>query len=75
MHKYCSVCGKKMVNKNIREYDRETGKPIYNKKCGSGLCGHDGIFHDFKSKGRFLSSYQECSKCGYKYYPVDDMTF
>lgn len=72
-HKYCSVCGKKMITYGEPVgYNTETGAKKYKIKCESDLCEHDGVKHDWELLEAFswppTIHDGTCKKCGKKYY-------
>ena len=51
--KFCKKCGSLLVDSAVvKEYDEETGKPIYVKVCKEGGCEH---------LGHYWTSVPECS--------------
>ena len=75
--KYCGECGARCEDFPTGKYHLETGKPVYYKRCPSGICGHVGVEHAFvDSTIRYTDSqwhgfittykyYFSCHKCGF----------
>lgn len=63
---YCSECGAKCNEVPTGKYSTETGEPITRLVCPTGACGHEGVPHDWRSRGLwgFLSSSMRCRACG-----------
>ncbi len=73
-HIFCSKCGWKMINIERAEYDRYTGKKVFDLECETRLCDHDGIDHVWRPASGFFSFFsffsffknydKVCRKCG-----------
>lgn len=68
---FCSVCGMTCLweHRGIYDfnhqkriyYDSNTGEKIMVPVCPTGICGHEGIWHEWKGWGIFRS--RQCTKC------------
>lgn len=66
MTTFCGACGKACNDIPTGSYDRGNGAPLTRPVCPTGACGHEGVPHDWRSRGLwgFLSSSMRCRACG-----------
>jgi hypothetical protein len=70
MAKFCTKCGKELINDEKIGFSSETGEPIYHQCCPTNLCEHDGVGHEMVMNKRSISDRflgtvtYSCRKCG-----------
>jgi len=69
---FCKLCGTKLEKHGtIKEYDENTGEPIYDYRCPKNPCHqwHDWKIYTFKEGTIFWKVYKEktCKICGFSY--------
>ena len=62
MDTFCSKCGRTEVVLPVKGFDKTTGKPNTERQCSSGLCGHDGVRHSYRTS--VWVGTETCVKCG-----------
>lgn len=70
--KFCRVCGKECIEVETnydyptKEYDENTGQLIMRYKCPTGICKHEGCYHNYvtaKWWHNFVGK-RTCLNCG-----------
>lgn len=59
---YCEICGQKMIAVPSERFSRSTGERLDFYRCSSGLCGHNGVSHQYFDSG-FIFTTTKCRKC------------
>lgn len=60
-HKFCSLCGRPVMQVALAAFDTETGEQLTKARCPNLECGHDGRYPWHSYAGWFHS---KCVRCG-----------